>query len=235
MATRAATQGKPKRTPKRNGTPGTPGRPHDLDRPIPQPGGAPPIPASEAVLRQMRTGLPLAESAQSVGLSRATAYHWRGEGAAVTQALADGQLQEDKLTAYQQACRTFFDGAMQAEAHAVALNAARLQQLASGGYTTTREVTDYDASGNVLGKRVTTATVPPDTKAVTFFLERRAVNLFGKAIRVEHAAGAEGPLVQTESPLAKLAEALEGIERRREQGRAQLAIIEVEEAEQEAS
>lgn len=225
MATNKAAEGTAPRAPrgKRNGTPGRPGRPHDLDRPVPQPSGTT-IPAAEAIIRQLRTGLPLAESALSVGVDRATAYRWRGDGAAVQAGIHEGRLNPDQLTDYQTAVASFYDDATRAEAEAEALNATRLSSIARGGHVTTREIIEYDSNDNIVSRKVTTATLAPDPKAVMFWLERRAPARWGRSQRIEHALGAEGPLVQTDGALERLTAELAAIARRKQAGAAQLAV-----------
>jgi hypothetical protein len=227
MASQEATaRPKRSRTPRRNGDPHKPGRPHDLDRPIPQPDGTT-IPAAEAIVRQMRTGLPIAQAAKAIGIDRATALGWRGDGATIRQRINDAVLTPDDLTRYQTAALAFFDAALQAEAHAEALYAARLSSAAAGGYVIERVVEEFDRSGNLLGKRVTRQNVPPDTKATTFWLQTRAPERWGRAQRIELGM-ADGPArVQTDSPLTQLAEALEAIERRKAEG-AKLAAVPIE-------
>ena len=227
MATRAATHGK------RNGNPGQ-GRPHDLDRPVPQPDGTTTTTA-EAIVDQIRTGLPIAESALSVGVDKATAYRWRGDGAAIRSGIFEGRLHPDDLTDYQDACSRFYDDVTRAEAEAEALNATRLSTLATGGHVTTREVIEYDANDNIKSRTVTTATLPPDPKAVMFWLERRASQRWGRTQRIEHALGDGTPIVQTDqgrSPLDKLTAALAAIEQRRE---AASSIIEAQATEERSA
>lgn len=233
MATRAASQGAAKKPAKRNGNPRKQGRPHDLDKPVLQPNGTI-IEAAEAIVRQLRTGLPLGESALSVGVDRSTAYRWRGDGAATRAALLEQRLQPTDLTDYQHAVVAFYDSATRAEAEAEALNATRLASLARGGHVTTRELIEYDASDNVVSRKVTTATLPPDPKAVMFWLERRAPERWGRSQRIEHALGADGPRVATESPLERIQEALGAIERRKDASR-RFSVVDTESEEEDQS
>jgi hypothetical protein len=222
-----------KAAPKRNGTPAKPGRPHDLDRPV-QFGGTQ-LPAADAVVAIMSSGEPLSLAARACGLNPDTVYTWRSDGQRIWSQLTEGKLDETKLTDYQAAALRFSEGASRAEAEAEALMAARIGAAAAGGFVQRREVIEYDRDGNELGRKVTEATIPPDPKASMFWLERRASQRWGRAQRIELAAGAEGPVVQTESPLERLSEALAEIEQRRSKGRAQLAAVEITATEEQAA
>lgn len=212
-----------KRQPKRNGDPHQPGRPHDLDRPV-QFGGTT-LGAAEAVTAIMRSGEPLYLAATACGLNPDTCYTWRRDGQRIFTELHEGRRTDTDLTDYERAALAFSESASRAEAEAEAMMAARIGAAAAGGQTKTRTVIEYDADGTEVGRRTTTENVLADPKAAMFWLERRAPQRWGRAQRIELAAGAEGPVVQTESPLQRLTEALGEIERRRSKGTPQLAAV----------
>lgn len=221
-----------KRQPKRNGDPTSAGRPHDLDRPV-QFGGTT-LPAAEAVAAIMRSGEPLYLAATACGLNPDTCYGWRRDGQRVFSELHEGRITDDQLTDYQRAALRFSEGASRAEAEAEAMMAARIGAAAAGGQVKTRTVIEYDADGNEVARRETRESVLADPKAAMFWLERRAPQRWGRAQRIELAQGADGPVVQTDTPLERLTAALGEIERRRSSGRRQLAAVETTATEEAA-
>lgn len=220
-----------KEQPKRNGTPDQPGRPHDLDRPVDF--GGKTLPAAEAIVAIMRSGEPLYLAADACGIAKQTAYEWRRVGARVASELLETRVTETDLTDYEAACLRFSDSAMRAEAEAEAMMAARLGAVAAGGHVKRRVVVEYDRNGDEVKRTEYEETMPPDGKALGFWLERRGAPRWGRVQRIEHAIGAEGPVVQTSSPLEQLADKLRAIERRKTAG-AKLAAVETTAEEQSA-
>lgn len=220
-----------KRQPKRNGDPHRPGRPHDLDRPVSF--GGQQLGAAEAIVAIMRSGEPLYLAADACGIHKETAYTWRRDGTRIASELHEGRITEDQLTDYERAALAFSDSAMRAEAEAEAMMAARLGAVAAGGHVKRRSVVEYDRDGTEVRRTEYEETLPPEPKALTFWLERRAPERWGRTQRIEHALGVEGPMVQTDRPIERLAEALRAIERRKNAG-AKLAAVETT-AEEQAS
>lgn len=212
-----------KQRPKRNGDPNTRGRPHDLDRPVTF--GGQTLPAAQAVVTIMRSGEPLYLAADACGLGRETCYGWRRDGTRIASELHEGRVTPDQLTDYETAAVAFSEGVTRAEAEAEAMMAARLGTVAAGGYVRRRTVTERDGDGNVTLVRETEETMPPDPKALTFWLERRGAARWARTQRVEHALGSGEPRAQTESPLDVLAEKLRAIDRRKTAG-AKLTAVE---------
>lgn len=226
MAAAAATAGA-KATRKANGQAG---KPHTLDRPVPV--YATILPSGEALAELVRTGLPIKEAAQALGLDWSGAYRCLGDGRVVAGLLWEGRLEDDQLTDYQQAALRYFHLVDAAEAEAIALHTRALASHAQGGNVRTRETVTLDKDGNEVGKTVTTETLPPDVRATTFWLERRVPGLFGRTERREHALVGGDATVGVASPREKLAEALAQITRRKAAGAgvvAAMGVIDVDE------
>lgn len=226
MATTAAATGaKPRTTGKR-------GKPTVLDRPVPL--HAVILPMGEAIAELIRTGLPIKEAAQALGLDVSGAYRCLGDGRVVAGLLWEGRLEEPQLTDYQQAALDYFQRVDRAEAEALALHTRAIEKHATGGNVRTRETITYDKDGTETGKTVTTEILPPKLEASVFWTERRRPDLFGRTERREHALVGGDATVGVASPREKLAEALAQITRRKAAGAgvvAAMGVIDVDEIE----
>lgn len=210
-----------KQKPKRSGR-GTVGRPHALDRPIQLPGGGTTT-LSRAICNAVQTGVSLATAARAHGTTHQTVLNWRGEGSRLASLRLEGRL-PDKLTAYEDACLTFFDDLERAGASGMTLMAGRLVQLAQGGSRRIEEVL-YDADGNETGRKVRTEQLPPDRAAIVAWLERRHPQEWARAERLDVGPAAGEPVAQT-SPYERLASELAEMARRSSEARAQLRAVE---------
>ncbi len=210
MASRAADEGADQQVT------GKRGRPTTLTRPVPVHGDI--LPQGEAIARMVRTGLSVRDAAKALGLSVDAAYRCLGDGRVVAGLLWEGRLTEDRLTEFQQAALRFYDVVDKAEAEAVALHTSAIARHAQGGNVRRVTTKQYDAQGNQIGETVREEVIPPDLKASTFYVERRRPQEWGRAERHEIALVDGGQVVQTASPLDRLAQALEEIERRRNEG-----------------
>ncbi len=212
MASRAATDG----TPRARATGKGSGRPTRLAAPIPVHGDV--LPQAEAIARLVRTGLSIKDAAKALGLSHDAAYRCLGDGRTVASLLLEGRLTREGLTEFQQAAWTFYDLVDKAEAEALALHTSAIARHAQGGNVRRVTTVNYDAQGNEIGRTEREEIIPPDLKASTFYVERRRPQEWGRAERHEIALVDGGAVVQTASPLDRLAQALEEIERRRSEG-----------------
>lgn len=210
MASRAATTGARQRTAAKRG------RPTSLDLPVPLHGTV--LPQGEAIAKLVRTGLPVKEAAQALGLDYSAAYRCLGDGRVVAGLLWEGRLTEADLTDFQAAALAFYHHVDKAEAEAIALHTSALAKHATGGNVRRRTVTTYDSAGQVTGTQTTEEILPPEVRASTFFLERRRPDEWGRTERREHAIVGGEATVGTARPLDRLLDALDQIERRKAAG-----------------
>lgn len=218
MATTAAAAGaKPRQKGRR-------GQPTALDRPVPL--HATILPSGEALAELVRTGLPIKEAAQALGLDWSGAYRCLGDGRVVAGLLWEGRLEPDQLTDYQRAALDYFHLVDAAEAEALAIHTRVIQEAALGGHHVRKRTTrTYNAKGEETGRTETEEVIPPDLRASVFWTERRRPDLFGRTERREHALVGGDATVGTASPREKLAEALAQIARRKEQGAGVVAAM----------
>ncbi|KAB2351617.1 hypothetical protein [Actinomadura rudentiformis] len=162
----------------------------------------------EQLLEAISHGATVESAAAAAGIGVSTYYRWmeRGHDAAET-------LQEDgTVDSREEPFREFWEAATRAHARGEVFNAALLRKIAEGGYVVKSRTKRYrdPASGQVV-EETETDLAPPDLRAVTFYLERRHRQGWGKNIEQLEVSGPGGGPIPMVGPggLAALAARVE--------------------------
>ena len=190
--------------PRRRTTPPIPGPPAGgrrsyIDQIIERCDGQP-ITVADRIIAAVRAGNYLETAAALAGVRVATIRDWLYTGNATLRALANGAEQHE-LPHHHIRYAEFADAIARAEAEAEAEDVARLQLLARGQATTTKEVTveRRNADGELVERttRSETETLAPDSAALRWRLERRHPRRWQGSQRVELTGEEGGPIELT--------------------------------------
>lgn len=190
--------------PRRTSTviPGPPagGRRSYIDQVIEHRPDGQPVTVADRIIAAVRAGNYLETAAALAGVRVATIRDWLYQGNATLRALANGAEQHE-LPHHHIRYAEFADAVARAEAEAEAEDVARLQLLARGQATTTKEVTveRRNADGELVERttRSETETLAPDSAALRWRLERRHPRRWQGSQRVELTGEEGGPIELT--------------------------------------
>jgi hypothetical protein len=163
----------------------------------------------DRIVQAMRAGNYLEAAAAMAGVHKTTAYDWLSVGAAANALLVKaerGESDPPTLTEHEQACAAFANAVAQAEAESEVESVAKVDQLAAGGLSRTITTEKVDAEGNVVERTTRVETLHPDLGALTWRLERRHPDKWGRR-RIE-VSGPDGEAIPIETRATALAEAL---------------------------
>lgn len=160
------------------------GRPTKLDQILTRDDDGTPVTTADRIISAIRRGNYLETAAAMAGVSRSALHAWLKDGAEAQRLIEAGVTTRGRLTKRQRLCADFVDAVEQAQATATADDVARLDQLASGGLTTTTttEKSELDVDGHVklLERTVKTEVLLPSESAIRWRLERRERQLWGR-------------------------------------------------------
>ncbi len=156
--------------------------------------GRTPITVADRIIEALNAGNYVEAAAAMAGVHKSSVYEWLSVGANATSALLAGAKTRRELTAHEKRCIDFSDAVEEAQHLADATDMTRLAALASGGQqvTETTEVAAVDAQGvvRVTERKTTTRTTLPDRAALTWRLERRNPEKYGR--RTVELSGPDG-------------------------------------------
>lgn len=149
------------------------------------------VTAEQRIIGILSVGGYVEVAAAAAGINKTTVYDWLRRGARAIAAEARGQEMSRAEIRY----AAFANSVARAEAQGMANLLQLSEQIARGGNKTTDEVVEYDADGNVLKRTVRTITQPPNGSMISWRLERRWPELYGRQ-RIE-VTGADGSPLRT--------------------------------------
>lgn len=169
------------------------GRPSRINQEL-KAGDGKTVTVADRVLDYIRAGAHVAEAAAAVGISRETIYAWLRKGADVSLALAladSAGTPAPVFSDHDMACAEFADGHHEAIASWEMRQLLFLQQLAQGGIPQTTTRTKVGAKG-VEETVTTTSHTLPDATVITWLLEKRHPDRYGRRIGLDVDTGAAG-------------------------------------------
>jgi hypothetical protein len=165
---------------------------NEVWRVIPAEGNQPErtITISERIVALLEQGNYLETAARSVGIHRDTLFGW------LDVARNARDKAPSRRTKHENECVAFSDAVEAAQGQAEAKDLVLLEGIARGGLELRTEVVKQDPQGQVLAREVRTETTLPDAKVITWRLERRFPDRWGRR-RLE-LTGADGQPIQVE-------------------------------------
>lgn len=176
-----------------------------LTRPGPD-GRTQKITASERIIEALRIGEYVETAAALANVDKTTVYEWLKVGAAATDLVARQGRTLKSLTQHQRDCMEFSHAVAEAQALARADDVATLAEVAQGGRQIVSTITERNAKGEVVKHVTKTETAQPNVAALTWRLERRWPEEWGRR-RIE-VSGPDGEAIPVEVRAAGLAAAL---------------------------
>jgi hypothetical protein len=178
----------------------------------------------ETVLEAIRHGATIEASCTAAGISRRAFYTWLERGREAQEIEDETGDVPDKERPFLH----FMHSVTRAHAQGQAANVALLWKIAEGGYVTkTRTRRMRDPGSGDLVEETETDLAPPELRAVTWYLERRHRETFGKAVELEVSGPGGGPVEMVGGPEG-------GLEALAERVATNLAAQRAEEAERAA-
>ena len=160
------------------------------------------ITAADRIIQCIRMGGYHETAAAAAGVDKTTLYEWLKVGAHATDLHHRQGIPLRKLTAHQQRCMEFSHAVAEAEAIAEMDDVATLAELAQGGRIQRTVTTKRDAEGKVLEATERTETLQPNAAVLTWRLERRHPDRWGRR-RIE-VSGPDGDAIPVEVRVASI-------------------------------
>jgi len=154
------------------------------------------ITAADRIVQCIRMGGYHETAAATAGVDKTTLYEWLKVGAQATDLHQRQGVPLSKLTAHQLRCMEFSHAVAEAEALSEMDDVATAAELAAGGRVHKVVTTKRDKDGNVLEAVERTETLQPNAAVLTWRLERRFPDRWGRR-RIE-VSGPDGEAIPVE-------------------------------------
>lgn len=158
------------------------------------------VTAGERIVQCLRMGAYVETAAATAGVDKTTVYEWLKVGAQATAKITAGTATASKLTAHETRCMEFSHAVAEAQALAEMDDLATLAELGAGGRQATSTVTKRNAAGEVLEHVTKVETLQPNAAVLTWRLERRHPDRWGRR-RIE-VSGPDGEAIPVEARVA---------------------------------
>ncbi|MFG2004831.1 hypothetical protein ACGFNU_37355 [Spirillospora sp. NPDC048911] len=143
----------------------------------------------DQLLEAISHGATIESAVAAASISTTTYYRWMERG----QDALDTLQETGELDPAEEPFREFREAATRAHAQGEVFNAALLRKIAEGGYVVKTRTKRYrDAASGQVVEETEVDLAPPDLRAVTFYLERRHPDGWGKTVEQLEVSGPEG-------------------------------------------
>lgn len=178
------------------------GRPPKLRQRIATNTDGDPVTVHDRIVSSLAAGNYIETAAALAGVSKQSVYEWLKVGAQASTDVTNRKTTLAKLTQHQRDCIEFSDAVAEAQAQSEVRDVATLAQLARGGTAVTTKRVKKDAAGNVVETVETVETLKPDPHVLTWRLERRFPDRWGR--RTLEISGPDGDAIPVEVRVAGL-------------------------------
>lgn len=179
-----------------------------------------PITKGERIVQAIRVGAYVETAAAAADIDKSTFYDWLKAGARAHAKRSEGR----KLTAKEKRYATFATAVHRAEAESELNDVSDLDKLARGGVVVTVKTTTRKGD-DVIAETVREETTAPNIAALTWRLERRHPDRWGRRQAIEVGAIGEAGVGKVQSPLGMFMAELDAMERRQHEALAGVGAV----------